>query len=76
MSTYEADAQRKAELHLEECYELMEGDDSDFCGCMTCIVREVLNAAAPDLYRAFVDILEHNHVFIPPTVSALFEDEQ
>lgn len=74
MATYEADAQRKAELHLEECYELAEDDDSAFCGCTTCIVREVLTAAAPDLYRALVELLEENRVFVPPEVAALYED--
>jgi hypothetical protein len=51
-------AQRAAEKHLDACHEAMwaweEGDDeiespasAPFCGCDTCIVREVLWAAWP-----------------------------
>ena len=51
-------AQKAAEAHLDACFEAMwaydEGDDevespalAPFCGCQTCIVREVLWAAWP-----------------------------
>jgi hypothetical protein len=58
-------AQRAAEAHLEACEEALhaieyesEADVDDpaigpFCGCTTCVVREVLHAAWPVLQRAF-----------------------
>lgn len=70
--TYEADAQRKAELHLEECWETSEDDDSGFCGCTTCIVREVLTAAAPDMYAALIESLREHDVDVPAEVERLF----
>lgn len=47
-------AQRAAEDRLAECWEALHEDDSDlvFCGCVTCIVREVLEAAVPILMKA------------------------
>lgn len=51
-------AQRAAEEHLEACWAYENGDGPEpedliapFCGCMTCEVREVLNAAYPHLHR-------------------------
>lgn len=62
MSDYEQAAQRAAEQHLAACQEWMwaeeEGGESlerecpsvgPFCGCDTCIVREILWAAWPHL---------------------------
>lgn len=45
-------AQRAAEDRLEACYDELSEDDDDgqFCGCITCIVREVLEAAVPILF--------------------------
>jgi hypothetical protein len=60
----ETRAQRAAELRLMDAYERFgrEMDDDDeawdgweggaYCGCDTCLVREVLTAAWPDLRRA------------------------
>ena len=58
-------AQRAAEAHLAACYDAMnqwEEDEYDssiespasapFCGCDTCVVREVLWAAWPILEEA------------------------
>jgi hypothetical protein len=58
-------AQRAAEQRLEGCWEAQDFYDGDydvvgeqppedpscapFCGCVTCIVREVLDAAYPHL---------------------------
>lgn len=56
---HEALAQRAAETHLAACQEALwaeeEGTDVEspalgpFCGCDTCIVREILHAAWPHL---------------------------
>ena len=59
---FEAQIQRKAEAHLIACFEAMdawqesadfETEDSPefapFCGCTTCIVREVLMSVWDDL---------------------------
>lgn len=43
----ELDAQSAAELALEEWFAQPDG-----CDCVTCIVREVLTAADPYLYRS------------------------
>lgn len=56
--------QKLAEAHLDSCYEAMdgwdEGEDEDrapspavgpFCGCTTCVVREVLTVAYDELVR-------------------------
>ena len=60
-------AQRAAEAHLEACEEALyaaegeEGEDQDepglgpYCGCTTCVVREVLYAAWPILRQAALD---------------------
>jgi hypothetical protein len=52
---FEAHVQRKAEQHLEACWEA-EWDDAEespafapFCGCTTCIVREVLMSVWEDM---------------------------
>lgn len=59
-SDWAAEAQKAAEEHLAACYEAMwdehdEGLDSPaiapFCGCDTCVVREVLWAAWSHLQR-------------------------
>ena len=58
----EEQAQRAAELRLieaeQDMWESIEREDAGehktagwFCGCDTCIVREVLDAAWPYLYR-------------------------
>ena len=58
MSDWPRLVQEAAERHLEACYEAEEayelGDDdvespacAPFCGCITCVVREVLYAAWP-----------------------------
>ena len=63
MRDYGAEAQKAAEAHLAACTEAMfaweEGDDlaespacAPFCGCDTCVVREVLHAAWPFLLLA------------------------
>lgn len=57
---YGAEAQQAAEEHLRRCYEALddetEGSEVDwdaigvqapFCGCDTCVVREVLTAVWP-----------------------------
>ena len=72
---HDLQAQRNAEAHLEECWETSEDDDSGFCGCTTCIVREVLEAAAPELYAGFVDLVESYGVKIPAQVANLFAEE-
>jgi len=57
---FEALVQRKAEAHLDACFEAMDNwEDGDgemespanapFCGCTTCIVREVLMSVWDDL---------------------------
>jgi len=54
------DAQQAAELRLMTAVDMLMSDDSDwqpewddlagpFCGCDTCVVREVLDAAWPFL---------------------------
>ena len=51
-------AQRSAEARLFDCMDGLYDDESGdsavgaFCGCYTCIVREVLDAAWPWLYEA------------------------
>lgn len=52
MTDLGAAAQKAAEDRLEACYEELSEDDDDslFCGCITCIVREVLDAAVPILF--------------------------
>jgi len=51
-------AQRASEARLDDCFEgIYDPDYGDsavgaFCGCNTCIVREVLDAAWPWLYQA------------------------
>jgi hypothetical protein len=68
VTDYGLEAQKAAELHLAACNEsLWGGEDSEalergewpetpasapFCGCDTCIVREVLHAAWPLLLQA------------------------
>lgn len=66
MRDYGLDAQRAAEDRLELCYEDMDreygGDGPDpetaFCGCTTCVVREVLTAAYPILRKGVLDECE------------------
>jgi hypothetical protein len=56
--TLEEEAQAVAEKHLEACYEALWWEETDgigdapespaiapFCGCTTCVVREVLFAS-------------------------------
>jgi len=51
-------AQRAAEARLFDCFEGLHDDEAGdsavgpFCGCDTCIVREVLDAAWPWLFEA------------------------
>lgn len=51
-------AQRAAEARLFDCMDGLYDDEAGdsavgaFCGCYTCIVREVLDAAWPWLYEA------------------------
>ena len=58
---YGLEAQRAAEEHLSLCLEAEWDEEVDdpssapFCGCLTCIVREVLHAAWPVLEQAFTD---------------------
>ena len=59
---YGHEAQQAAEERLETIWEAEESDDDSayddidmagpFCGCTTCIVREVLHAAWPILREA------------------------
>lgn len=57
---YGLEAQRAAEEHLERLYEADEMDEypedypalAPFCGCTTCIVREVLYVGWPILEEA------------------------
>lgn len=60
-----ADAHNASMRRLVRCYEELFDDEQFegpseasalFCGCETCIVREVLHAAAPFLQRALRDI--------------------
>jgi hypothetical protein len=55
--TPEERAQQAAEERLELAYAVLNDDVDDegelagaFCGCLTCTVREVLDAAAPHLF--------------------------
>lgn len=60
---YGREAQAAAEKHLDACMDAFwregEGEFEDtiapFCGCQTCIVREVLHAAWPFLLAAARD---------------------
>lgn len=51
-------AQKSAEARLLDCFDGLYDDEAGdsavgaFCGCNTCIVREVLDAAWPWLYEA------------------------
>jgi hypothetical protein len=51
-------AQRAAEARLFDCFDGLYDDESGdsavgpFCGCYTCIVREVLDAAWPWMFQA------------------------
>lgn len=63
---HETAAQRAAEAHLAACqdamFEAFQIDDPQawpaspsigpFCGCDTCVVREILHAAWPELMKA------------------------
>lgn len=59
---YGLEAQQAAEAHLEALWEAADSDDehamddidiaAPWCGCTTCIVREVLHAAWPILQEA------------------------
>lgn len=57
----EQNAQRAAEARLWDCFEGLYDDEAGdsavgaFCGCYTCIVREVLDSAWPWLYQAAHD---------------------
>jgi hypothetical protein len=48
-------AQQAAEKRLVELWDAYDDEDYDtlglFCGCTTCVVREVLEAAYPHLER-------------------------
>lgn len=54
-------AQQAAEAHLEACWAYEHGETDEapdfaapFCGCTTCMVREVLHAAWPHLKEALL----------------------
>jgi len=62
---YGHEAHELAEEHLDSCFEALDaegdlGEEAEwpailaapFCGCTTCVVREVLNAAWPILVEA------------------------
>lgn len=72
--SHDHQAQRNAELRLEECWETTEDDDSGFCGCTTCIVREVLEAAVSELYAGFIEVVESHGVTVPVEVAQLFDE--
>jgi hypothetical protein len=57
---YGREAHEAAERHLEDCFEALEQEeevgaenviwpdvDAPFCGCLTCVTREVLHAGWP-----------------------------
>ena len=62
-------AHHTAEKHLDECYEALVDETFEveeavespafapFCGCNTCVVREVLTVAYPILRQAAVEEL-------------------
>ena len=64
----EKGAQRSGEARLMDCMEGTYNDEAGdsavgaFCGCDTCIVREVLDAAWPWLYK-----MAHHPDTVPPT---------
>lgn len=64
-------AQRAAEARLLDCMDGIDDEDAGdsavaaFCGCDTCIVREVLDAAWPWLFEA----ARHPDV-IPPSLES------
>lgn len=77
-------AQKAAEEHLDACYEAMwkaeEEDDfavdspasGPFCGCETCVVREVLHASYEFLILALQDEVivpdrQKNMLYLPVT---------
>lgn len=68
-------AQQAAEARLEECYENFDEDDGEFCGCTTCIVREVLDAAVPDIWAGLIELLDERKIEVPNDVRALFAVE-
>lgn len=62
------EAQRAAESRIHDAHASLEDDDDSdyelagaYCGCLTCDVREVLDAAWPYLYR-----LAHMPGITPP----------
>lgn len=76
-------AQLAAEQRLEYLWSLPDEstaeepyvpEDFGFCGCTTCIVREVLESATPDLYRAIVEMLRTHNVEIPVALETLLDD--
>lgn len=74
---HDQQAQRNAEEHLEELYEQLDAEDGDsgaFCGCTTCVVREVLEAAVPELYAGFIELVESYGVRVPAEVVELFDE--
>lgn len=58
---YGNEAHQAAERHLTACYDALEAEefgaedvtwpdlDAPFCGCMTCVTREILSAGWPAL---------------------------
>jgi hypothetical protein len=64
LSTWEKEVQRAAEERLAACNEALWADDAGeeydgpypavgpYCGCDTCVVREVLDAAWPIMLQA------------------------
>lgn len=75
-TSHEARAQREAELWLEQCYDAVDSEDVPegaelFCGCTTCIVREVLTAATPHLYAALIELLAEEGIDVPTRVEKL-----
>lgn len=71
-------AHQNAEKHLEACYEALEAEEegeadiespacAPFCGCNTCVVREVVYASWGTIANAtragaFVEYDTHQHV--------------
>lgn len=55
-------AQRAAERRIHQAQDTLEDEDAEapdlagaYCGCLTCDVREALDAAWPFLYRIAID---------------------
>lgn len=66
----EQQAQKAAEARIMACMDELHDDDGEtmetvavapFCGCYTCIVREIIDAAWPALYE-----IAHSPLVLPP----------